>query len=176
MFLSIVQMILLPIAAGVVIHKLAGDKNVEKCVAALPIVSVGAIVVIAAAVVAATRAQLLNVGLLIFAAVAVQNAVGMLLGWYAARFMGMSLSKRKTLAFEVGMQNSGLAVALATLHFAAAPATALPAAVAALWHNVASPAVASWVQKWRDAGEKESFFDRIEREVQESKTAKRSAA
>lgn len=155
---------------------LAGDKNVEKCVAALPIVSVGAIVVIAAAVVAATRAQLLNVGLLIFAAVAVQNAVGMLLGWYAARFMGMSLSKRKTLAFEVGMQNSGLAVALATLHFAAAPATALPAAVAALWHNVASPAVASWVQKWRDAGEKESFFDRIEREVQESKTAKRSAA
>ena len=128
MFLSIVQMILLPIAAGVVIHKLAGDKNVEKCVAALPIVSVGAIVVIAAAVVAATRAQLLNVGLLIFAAVAVQNAVGMLLGWYAARFMGMSLSKRKTLAFEVGMQNSGLAVALATLHFAAAPATALPAA------------------------------------------------
>ena len=143
MFLSIVQMILLPIAAGVV---------------------------------AATRAQLLNVGLLIFAAVAVQNAVGMLLGWYAARFMGMSLSKRKTLAFEVGMQNSGLAVALATLHFAAAPATALPAAVAALWHNVASPAVASWVQKWRDAGEKESFFDRIEREVQESKTAKRSAA
>ena len=158
MFLSIVQMILLPIATGVVIHKLAGDKNVEKCVAALPIVSVGAIVVIAAAVVAATRAQLLNVGLLIFAAV------------------GMSLSKRKTLAFEVGMQNSGLAVALATLHFAAAPATALPAAVAALWHNVASPAVASWVQKWRDAGEKESFFDRIEREVQESKTAKRSAA
>lgn len=150
MFLSIVQMILLPIAAGVVIHKLAGDKNVEKCVAALPIVSVGAIVVIAAAVVAATRAQLLNVGLLIFAAVAVQNAVG--------------------------MQNSGLAVALATLHFAAAPATALPAAVAALWHNVASPAVASWVQKWRDASEKESFFDRIEREVQESKTAKRSAA
>ena len=144
--------------------------------AALPIVSVGAIVVIAAAVVAATRAQLLNVGLLIFAAVAVQNAVGMLLGWYAARFMGMSLSKRKTLAFEVGMQNSGLAVALATLHFAAAPATALPAAVAALWHNVASPAVASWVQKWRDAGENESFFDRIEREVQESKTAKRSAA
>ncbi len=74
------------------------------------------------------------------------------------------------------MQNSGLAVALATLHFAAAPATALPAAVAALWHNVASPAVASWVQKWRDASEKESFFDRIEREVQESKTAKRSAA
>ena len=113
---------------------------------------------------------------MIFAAVAVQNAVGMLLGWYAARFMGMSLSKRKTLAFEVGMQNSGLAVALATVHFAASPATALPAAVAALWHNVASPAVASWVQKWRDAGEKESFFDRIEREVQESKTAKRSAA
>ena len=73
----------------------------------------------------------------------------MLLGWYAARFMGMSLSKRKTLAFEVGMQNSGLAVALATLHFAAAPATALPAAVAALWHNVASPAVASWVPKSR---------------------------
>ena len=166
MFLSIVQMILLPIAAGVAVHKLAGDENVEKCVAVLPVVSVFAIVVIAAAVVAATKNQLLNVGPVVFAAVAVQHAVGTLLGWYSARFMGMNLAKRKTLAFEVGMQNSGLAVALATVHFAASPMSALPAALGALWHNVASPAVASWVRDWREAGEKESFFDRLERRTE----------
>ena len=104
------------------------------------------------------------------------NVLGYAFGYGVGRVLGLSKAQMRTLSIEVGMQNSGLAVALATLHFAAAPATALPAAVAALWHNVASPAVASWVQKWRDAGEKESFFDRIEREVQESKTAKRSAA
>ena len=153
MFLSIVQMILLPIAAGVVIHKLAGDKNVEKCVAALPIVSVGAIVVIAAAVVAATRAQLLNVGLLIFAAVAVQNAVGMLLGWYAARFMGMSLSKRKTLAFEVGMQNSGLATSLAATHFAQYPLATIPGAVFSVWHNISGAVLANFYARSAEKSE-----------------------
>ncbi len=143
MFLSIVQIILLPIALGLLVHKVLGDKRLEGVVAALPIVSVSAIVVIAAAVVAATRNQLLNVGLLVFTAVAVQNALGMLLGYWAGRFTGMDLAKCKCLCFEVGMQNSGLAVALATVHFAASPMAALPAALGALWHNVMGPIVAT---------------------------------
>ena len=153
MFLSIVQIILLPIA----------------------IVSVSAIVVIAAAVVAATRSQLLNVGLLVFTAVAVQNALGMLLGYWAGRFTGMDLAKCKCLCFEVGMQNSGLAVALATVHFAASPMAALPAALGALWHNVMGPVVATVFQGWHEEGEKESFFDRIERVSRAEKTVPVSA-
>ena len=175
MFLSIVQIILLPIALGLIVHKVLGDKRLESVVAALPIVSVSAIVVIAAAVVAATRNQLLNVGLLVFTAVAVQNAVGMLLGYWAGRFTGMDLAKCKCLCFEVGMQNAGLAVALATVHFATSPMAALPAALGALWHNVMGPIVATVFQGWHEEGEKESFFDRIERVSRSEKTVPVSA-
>ncbi len=168
MFLSIIQIILIPIAAGVLIHKLVGDKRLEGVVAALPIVSVGAIVVIAAAVVAGTRNQLLNVGLMVFAAVVIQNAFGMLLGYWAGRLTGMDLAKCKCLCFEVGMQNSGLAVALSAVHFAASPMTALPAALGALWHNVSGPVVATVFQGWHEKGEKESFFDRVERAAKRS--------
>ena len=113
-----------PIAAGVVIHKLAGDKTLKSAwlrFRSCPLAPSWSSPLLSLPQPVPSSSMSAS---LIFAAVAVQNAVGMLLGWYAARFMGMSLSKRKTLAFEVGMQNSGLAVALATLHFAAAPATA----------------------------------------------------
>ena len=68
MFMSIVQIILLPIAAGVFVHKLLGAR-IDTAVAALPLVSVLAIVLIAAAVTAASRQQLMNTGLLVFVAV-----------------------------------------------------------------------------------------------------------
>ena len=82
MFMSIVQVILVPIAAGVIVHKIFGAK-VERVAAVLPIVSVGAVVVIVAAVVAATRSQILSAGMTAFIVVALQNAFGMALGFAA---------------------------------------------------------------------------------------------
>lgn len=76
MFLSIVQVILLPIAAGVVVHKVFG-KKADQASVVLPFVSVATAVVIIAAVVAATRGQFLSAGLTVFAVVALQNAFGM---------------------------------------------------------------------------------------------------
>lgn len=162
MFLSIVQVIVLPIAAGVVVHKLLGNK-IELAAAGLPIVAVFSVMLIVSAVVAATRDQLLTAGLLAFVGVAAQNAIGMVLGYFAGKFTGMNYAKCKTLCFEVGMQNSALGVALASVHFAANPMTALPSAVGALWHNIACPLVATWFQSRRTADESETFFDRIER-------------
>ena len=86
----------------------------------------------------------------------------MLFGFLVAKWSGMNLAKCKCMAFEVGMQNSGLGVALASVHFAANPMTALSAAIAALWHNVAGPMLATVFQNWRDDDEKASFFDRME--------------
>lgn len=165
MFVSIAEIIILPIAAGVVVHSLLG-KRIEPVQAALPIVSVTAIVLIAGAVVAVSKPQLPQIGALLFAAVAVQNALGMVLGWYAAKFFGMNLAKQKCLAFEVGMQNSSLGVALAAAHFAASPVTALPSAVAAVWHNVACPVVAAFMTKRSEAGGKDSLFSRFEAQAQ----------
>lgn len=153
MFLSIVQIILLPIAAGVVVHKLLGNERIEKATALLPVVSVAAVVLILAAVVAGTKPQLQNAGFLAFAAVALQNAVGMALGFFAAKWSGMNLAKQKCLCFEVGMQNSGLGVALATVHFAANPMTALPSAIGAFWHNVTGPVLASIFHSWEEKAE-----------------------
>ena len=148
MFISIVQVILIPIAVGVLVHRLFG-KTVDKVTCVLPVVSVVAIVVIVAAVVAATQQSLMNAGFIAFVVVAIQNAVGMALGYYVGRWCKMDDAKCRCLCFEVGMQNSGLGVALATVHFAASPMTALPSAVGALWHNLTGPFGATFFQsRW----------------------------
>ena len=163
MFMSIVQVILVPIAAG------------ERVAAVLPIVSVGAVVVIVAAVVAATRSQILSAGMTAFIVVALQNAFGMALGFAAGKVFGMDLSKCKCLCFEVGMQNSALGVALASVHFAASPMTALPSAVGALWHNITGPVVATFFQKWRAADEKKSILDLMEESIAKAREEKTAA-
>ena len=47
----------------------------------------------------------------------------------------------RTIAIEVGMQNSGLAVALAAKYFTAL--AALPGAVFSVWHNISGSLLAS---------------------------------
>jgi len=50
--------------------------------------------------------------------------------------MGLSKAKRRAISIEVGMQNSGLATSLATIHFAAFPMAAIPGAIFSVWHNI----------------------------------------
>ena len=174
MFLSIVQVILLRIAAGVVVHNVFG-KKADQASVVLPFVSVATAVVIIAAVVAATRGQFLSAGLTVFAVVALQNAFGMALGFAAGKVFRMDLPKCKCLCFEVGMQNSALGVALASVHFAASPMTALPSAIGALWHNITGPVVATFFQKWRAADEKKSILDLMEETIAKAREEKTAA-
>lgn len=142
MLLSILQVVLIPVLLGGVVNRIAG-KRLAKVQSALPLLSIWTIMLIAAAIVAKTHAVLLSAGVLVLAAVAFQNAVGLALGWGCGTLLGMSEGGRRALAFEVGMQNAGLGVALAGLHFAASPAAALPSAFGALLHNVTGPALAT---------------------------------
>lgn len=164
MFISIVKIVLLPIALGVLLHQIFG-KKVEAVAACMPLVSVTAIALIVAAVVAATAAKLVTVGPLVFLVVVLHNGFGYLFGYLVAKFLGMSLAKRKCLSIEVGMQNSGLGVALATTHFASMPTAAVPSAVFSFWHNVSGPIVATLFHSWREEGEKETFLDKIEKDL-----------
>ncbi len=107
MFISIVKVILVPLALGFVLQKLVPGV-VKAAVPMLPLVSVVGIVLIVAAVVAVNKAAIAQSGLLIFAVVVLHNCCGLLLGYFAARFAGLSLAKRKAISIEVGMQNSGL--------------------------------------------------------------------
>jgi len=147
MFISILQVVLLPIVIGLILRTWL-KRQVESYIQVMPLVSVIAIVAIVAAIIGGSKAAILQSGLLILAVVILHNGLGYLLGFTAARFFKLPYADSKAIAIEVGMQNSGLGVALAAVHFAASPITAVPSAIFSLWHNISGPALATyWVSK-----------------------------
>lgn len=159
MFLSVLQIVLLPILAGLVIKTLLG-RRIEAVAESMPLVSVLAIVLIVGAVVAGSKTRIIESGLLIFAVVVLHNGLGYLGGWLAARMFRLPFDDAKAIAVEVGMQNSGLGAALAGVHFAAQPVVAVPSAIFSFWHNVSGPMLANWfARRTPDAGA--SGHDRI---------------
>ena len=149
---SILQMVLLPIVLGVVAHTLF-RKQTAAALDVLPLISVLAIVLIIGAVVAGSRAQIIETGLLIFGVVVLHNAIGYALGFLAAKLFGLPYDAQKTLAIEVGMQNSGLGAALAKAHFAMMPLVAVPSAIFSVWHNISGSLLASY---WATKAEKQA--------------------
>lgn len=143
MFISILKMVLLPVLLGVLAHTLF-KKQTEKATDLLPLISVTAIVLIIAAVIGASRAKIIDSGLLILGVVIAHNALGCLLGFWAAKICRLPYDAQKTLAIEVGMQNSGLGATLAALHFAAHPVVAVPSALFSVWHNISGALLASY--------------------------------
>ncbi|MGN7178142.1 sodium transporter [Paenibacillus sp. FSL R5-0490] len=144
MFMSIVQVIIVPIVLGLAIKKFF-PAAVEKSLTVLPLISVAAIITIVAAVVSGNSATIAASGLLIFTAVMLHNGFGLLLGYFAGKVLGQDEVNRRAIAIEVGMQNSGLGVALATAHFG--PLAALPSVLAAAWHNISGPILATYWSK-----------------------------
>lgn len=146
MMMSIVQVVILPIVAGIIVNALFGS-NVEKCIEYLPLVSITAIILIVGGVVAINAAKLMEVGLMIGAGVILHNVLGYALGFGISKILKMDLSKAKAISIEVGMQNSGLATSLAILHFGAA--AAIPATIFSVWHNISGSIVANYFSSKR---------------------------
>jgi len=147
LFTDIVQVVIVPIALGLVVKTLFG-RWATAGVQALPLVSTLTIVLIVAIVVALNRPKLLTNGLLILAAVVLHNLLGFALGYLFARAFGMNAAKRRAVLFETGMQNSGLGAALAAAHFS--PLAAVPSAVFSVWHNLSGSALAAWFARKAD--------------------------
>ena len=143
MALSIVQIVLIPVVLGLAARMLIPGL-VDRVLPALPWVSVLAITFVVVAVVAGSAEAIFSAGLLILLAVVLHNAGGYLLGYGAAKLFRLPVPSRRTMAIEVGMQNSGLAAGLAKTYFA--PEAALPGAVFSVWHNVSGALVAAF---WR---------------------------
>jgi bile acid:Na+ symporter, BASS family len=143
MFISVVKIVLVPIILGVVIKLFVrGDSKDEAINAVMPIVSVIGIIAIVASVVSNSRDKILETGLLIFAVVILHNALGLLLGFFAAKLFKLDYPSQKAIAIEVGMQNSGLGATLAMLHFN--PLAAVPSAIFSFWHNISGPLLATY--------------------------------
>ena len=144
---SILKVVLFPIILGLMVRSVLKQK-VAAYIQVMPLISVIAIVAIVAAIIAGSKTQILESGLLILAVVALHNGLGYLLGFGASRLFKLPYADSKAIAIEVGMQNSGLGVALAAVHFAASPITAVPSAIFSLWHNISGPALATyWASK-----------------------------
>ena len=147
MLKSILQVVLFPIVLGLFVRAILNNK-VDHYIQVMPLISVVAIVAIVAAIIAGSKAQILESGLMILGVVILHNGLGLLLGFWAARIFKLPYTDCKAISIEVGMQNSGLGVALAAVHFALSPITAVPSAIFSLWHNISGSALATyWAAK-----------------------------
>jgi len=141
MFLSILWVVILPIVVGLLV-KWMWPKFTAGATDYLPAFSSVAIAVIVAIVIAASASKLLSGGMIIVLVVALHNIFGLCLGFLLGRILKLPEAKSRALSIEVGMQNSGLASSLATLHFAAYPLATVPGAVFSVWHNISGALVA----------------------------------
>lgn len=141
MFLSIIQVIILPIGLGLLVKKMVTlPDNMVNSV--MPAFSTIAITLIVGAVVAANAEKLLTCGLLVIAVVILHNMLGFLLGFVLGKALHMPMKKCTAVSIEVGMQNSGLACSLAQQHFQAMALATVPGAIFSVWHNIAGSLLA----------------------------------
>lgn len=145
MMLSILNMVLFPVIAGILFNRFAGRWS-QRLSVVLPTVAMLSICLIIAITIALARQDLAVVGLALFGAAACHNAGGYALGYLAARIFGMNQKDSRTVALEVGIQNGGMATGLA-IHVLHSPMMALGSAVFGPWSAVTSSLLASYWQK-----------------------------
>ncbi|MFF5666749.1 bile acid:sodium symporter family protein [Streptomyces griseofuscus] len=144
MVVDILKTVLAPVLVGLAV-RLAVGRYVDRVLRLLPWLSAAAVAVIVLVVISGSAARIKDAAALVFLAVVLHNGLGLLLGYGAGKLARLSRPASRAMAFEVGMQNSGLAASLATAHFS--PAAALPAAIFSVWHNVSGAAVAAWMSR-----------------------------
>ena len=144
MFLSIVKVVLVPIALGLVCNYFF-EKVTRQIVRILPLISTIAIIMIIASVVSANSARLKTVGLIVVLVVILHNLLGYAAGYGVGKLLRLNTTKCRALSIEVGMQNSGLATSLAATHFAQYPLATIPGAVFSVWHNISGAVYANFL-------------------------------
>lgn len=143
MAISVVQIVLIPVVLGIFLRMLF-NRFVDKISGALPWLSVLAITFVVTVIVAGSAQTFVTAGLLVLVAVVLHNALGLALGYAIGILLRVPEDSRRTIAIEVGMQNSGLAGGLAKQYFS--PEAALPGAVFSVWHNLSGALIAAY---WR---------------------------
>lgn len=147
LFQSIVMIIIVPITLGLIARVIFGPNLTEIMKVLLPFMTTFSIVSLTGATVGANKDVIASVSIVILFVVIAHNLIGYLGGYSFARLLGLEPAQRRSYCFEIGMQNTSLAVALAVLHFE--PAAAVAAAIFGVWHNISGPTLASlWV--WYD--------------------------
>lgn len=154
MMWDIVKMVILPICGGLLYNYFLGGKFVwlDK---AMPVVSMVSIAVIITIITAAGRDSLLAVGPLLVLAVLIHNLTGFALGYTASRLSGLDERSCRTIAIEVGLQNGGLASALA-LQMGKVATVGLAPAIFGPLMNITGSSLATWWRGKPAGGNKDS--------------------
>ena len=145
MLISIVQIVALPVVFGVTVNYFLHTliKRYESYFAMLSMIT---IVFVIAIIVALNQGNISSIGFLTVVAIILHNGIGLASGYFGARWFGYNHTVCKTIAIDVGMQNSGLAVALAMKYFT--PLSALPGAIFSIWHNISGALLAGfWLRQ-----------------------------
>ena len=145
MMLSIVKIVLLPIALGLIFNHFFHGKT-PRLDKAMPVVSMTAIALIITVITAAGRDNLLTIGALLILTAIIHNLLGYFFGYWGCKLFRMKEQDCRTIALEVGMQNGGLASGIA-LEMGKVATVGLAPAVFGPWMNISGSSLASW---WRD--------------------------
>lgn len=149
MFLSIIKVVIIPIALGFIINKFWG-KYTQKATKILPMISVIAITMIVAAVVSHNAEKILSTGIIVFVIVILHNLLGYACGYGVGMLMKAPLAKKKAMSIEVGMQNSGLATSLAGTAFPDLAMATVPGAIFSVWHNISGAILANVFNRMKE--------------------------
>lgn len=145
MMWSIIRMIIIPVAAGLLFnHVFAGKAGWLH--RAMPVLSMTGIVVIIAVITASGRDSLLQIGLLLILAAIIHNALGYFFGYWGCRMLKMNKRDSRTIALEVGMQNGGMASGIA-VELGRTATMGLAPAIFGPWMNISGSILANF---WRD--------------------------
>jgi len=150
MMLSILNMIIAPIVLGLLFNHFLHGK-IKWLDDIMPAVSMAGIAFIIAVITAAGRDSLITIGLLLILAAIIHNALGYLFGYWGCRLVGMDEKSCRTIAFEVGMQNGGMASGLAQ-EMGRLATVGLAPAIFGPWMNISGSTLANY---WRRKSEKE---------------------
>jgi len=148
MFISIGKIVILPIVAGLAFNHFFHGRfpAIDRSMPKLSMFSIAFIITI---IVAVGRDNLLSMGGILIVIVLIHNILGYILGYGSAKLLGMDESSSRTIAFEVGMQNSGLASGIA-IEMGRISSMGLAPAVFGPMMNITGSALAAC---WRDKKE-----------------------
>ncbi|WP_044417241.1 bile acid:sodium symporter family protein [Halarcobacter anaerophilus] len=144
MLLSILKIVFVPVVVGLVLNHFF-SKYIDKRHDIFAFLSIISIVFIIGVIIGINQSKISTIALPLMLAIIFHNLAGLLGGYYFSKIFGFDNRSCKTVAIEVGMQNSGLAVVLAMKYFT--PLSALPGAIFSIWHNISGSILAGYWSK-----------------------------
>ncbi|MEP6676498.1 MAG: bile acid:sodium symporter family protein [Ferruginibacter sp.] len=112
----------------------------------MPYISMCGIIYFTTVTTAAGHDNLLKVGWLLFICSVIHNAAGYFFGYWLSRFFKLDKNSARTIAFEVGLQNGGMASGIAG-SLGKLGTVGLPAAVFSPWMNISGSILANYWRK-----------------------------